>query len=121
MLLPVTLHVYICYAVQTPGMAEAAEFRRTARPTGGPNTQLLAKAQKKYKVFDEAATTEYDRLYVIDAKKRLNSTANPAEHAVFFHLCGLRAGIVFKCYYSNVFIFTESNAFLYCRFCPRTN
>ena len=51
------------------------EIRRTARPTGGPNAAHLAKAQTKYKTFDRAASTEYERLFAIDARKKTHSVS----------------------------------------------
>jgi hypothetical protein len=69
---------------------------RTARPTGGPNAVALGKAQNKYKTFDRAASTEYERLFAIDTKRKLTPTQYPVEHAIFFHLCNLREGIYFE-------------------------
>jgi hypothetical protein len=77
-------------------MADADENRRTARPTGGPNPAQLTKAQNKYKVFDRAASIEYERLFGIDTKKKLNPNSNAAEHSIVFHLCTLRDGIDFQ-------------------------
>ena len=74
------------------------EIRRTARPTGGPNAAHFAKAQNKYKTFDRAANTEYERLIAIDSKKKLTPSQDPVEHAIFFHLCNLREGVDFESY-----------------------
>jgi hypothetical protein len=74
------------------------EIRRTARPTGGPNAANLTKAQNRYKTFDRAANTEYERLMAIDAKKKLTPSQYPAEHAIFFHLCNLQEGVNFESY-----------------------
>ena len=71
---------------------------RTARPTGDPNAANLAKAQNKYKTFDRAAGTEYERLFAADAKKKLTPSQNPVEHAIFFYLCNLREGVDFESY-----------------------
>ena len=43
-------------------------------------------------MFDKEANTEYKRLLAINAGKQLNPNVNPAEHAVFYHLCKLREG-----------------------------
>ena len=83
------------------------EIRRTARPTGGPNAAHLAKAQNKYKTFDRAASTEYERLLLIDNKRKLTTSQYPVEHAIFFYLCNLREGIDFE---SNVT--SRSNIFI---------
>ena len=83
------------------------EIRRTARPTGGPNAAHFAKAQNKYKTFDRAASTEYERLFGIDIKKKLTTSQNSVEHAIFYHLCNLRVGIDFESNFtsrSNIFI-----------------
>ena len=69
------------------------EIRRTARPTGGPNAAHLARAQNKYKTFDRAASTEYERLFLIDGRKKLTPSQYPVEHAIFFHLCNLLEGV----------------------------
>lgn len=85
------LHVYIWTPLQHRHMADE-DSSRTARPKGGPNATQLSRAQKRYKVFDKEANTEYKRLLAINAGKQLNPNANPAEHAVFYHLCKLREG-----------------------------
>ncbi len=72
------------------------EIRRIARPTGGPNAANLAKAQKKYITFDGSANTEYERLLLIDNKRKLTPSSFPVEHAIFFHFCNLREGIDFE-------------------------
>ncbi len=78
-------------------MADADENRRTARPNGGPNPAQLTKAQNKYKVFDRAASTEYERLFGIDTKKKLNPNSNAAGHAIFFFICApFEAVFIFK-------------------------
>ncbi len=92
-------------------MADADENRRTVRPTGGPNPAQLTKAQNKYKVFDRAASTEYERLFGVDAKKKLNPNSNAAEHAIFFHLCTLQDGIHFQ-----MILFEYFHVFLIKRF-----
>ena len=55
----------------------------------------LKKAQEKYKKFDKAAEVEFERLQTIDQRKKLNSTNNAAEHAIFCHLCTLKEGLLF--------------------------
>ena len=77
-------------------MASDDEIRRTARPTGGPNAAALTKAQNKYKSFDRAANTEYERLFLIDGRKKLTPSQYPVEHVIFFHLCNLQEGIDFE-------------------------
>ena len=89
-------------------MADADEIRRTARATSGPNAQHLGKAQTKYKTFDRAANTEYERLLAIDGKKKLTPTQHPVEHATFVHLCNIREGVDFD---SNMNITIKSDVF----------
>ncbi len=97
-------------------MADADENRRTAHPTGGPkaarrtggpNHAQLARAQTKYKVYDKAANTEYERLFPIDTKTKLNPNSNAAEHTIFF-ICApsgtvycliLTKMLFFECFY----------------------
>ncbi len=74
-------------------MADTEEIRRTARATSGPNAQHLGRAQTKYKTFDRAANTEYERLFSLDTKKKLTPITHPVEHAIFFQLCTLREGV----------------------------
>ena len=73
-------------------MADADDSARTARPKGGPNAEQLRKAQKKHKVYDKDANTEYERLLALDKKTKLNANNNGHEHAFFYHLCELREG-----------------------------
>ena len=67
---------------------------RTARPKGGPNPDHLKKAKKKYTSFDAGANTEYLRLLSDNNKKQLTPNNDPAQHAFFYWLCELRAGVM---------------------------
>ena len=67
---------------------------RTARPKGGPNPDLLKKAKKKYTLYDAGANTEYLRLLSDNNKKQLTPNNDPAQHALFYWLCELRAGVM---------------------------
>ena len=75
-------------------MADAADAR-SARPTrdGMVNKTHFRTAEKRYKDWnDPAAQTEFKRLFDIDKKTKLTTTANPYEHAVFVQLCILKEG-----------------------------
>ena len=67
---------------------------RTARPKGGPNLDQLRKAKKKYTLFDLGANTEYLRLLSDNNKKQLTPNNDPAQHALFYWLCEIRAGVM---------------------------
>ncbi len=49
-------------------------------------------AQRTYRVWDNKAQIEFQRLFDIDKIKKLTFNANPNEHAIFSHLCHLREG-----------------------------
>lgn len=70
------------------------EVPRTARPRPNANPEQLGKAQRKYKTFSREASTEYERLLAIDKTRKLAPNNNAAEHAIFFHLCSLREGML---------------------------
>jgi hypothetical protein len=75
-------------------MADAADAR-SARPTrdGMVNLTHLKTAERRYKTWnDPDAQTEFKRLFDIDKKTKLTTTANPYEHAVFVQLCILKEG-----------------------------
>ena len=71
-----------------------ADGERGARPSraGTINLTHLKAAEKKYKDWNKEAQTEFKRLFDIDKKTKLTSTANPYEHAVFVQLCILKEG-----------------------------
>ena len=71
-----------------------ADGERGARPTraGTVNLTHLKTAEKRYKEWDKPAQTEFKRLFDIDKKTKLTSTANPYEHAAFVQLCILKEG-----------------------------
>ena len=86
---------YICFAPRHASATINMEGdARTARPKGGPNTDHLKKARKKHTSFDAYANTEYLRLLSENNKKQLTPNNDPAQHALFYWLCELRAGVM---------------------------
>ena len=70
-----------------------SERRRESSPRPrGANADLLKNAQEKWKTFNAAAKTEYDRLLEVDSRRKLNVNNDPAQHATFVHLSTLRDG-----------------------------
>ena len=63
------------------------DIRQTARPTGGPNAAALGKAQNKYKTFDRAASTEYERLFAIDTNRENSLQLNILLSMQSFFIC----------------------------------
>jgi hypothetical protein len=64
--------------------------RSTTRVRGEPNAEFLKKAKAKYKTYNEAASTEFQRLNALNLKDALTPNKNPNEHAIFHHLNTLR-------------------------------
>jgi hypothetical protein len=86
----------------------AEEVTHSSRARGLPNPNELRRAQKKYRTFDAAASTEYDRLKTQNSRRPLTASKNPAEHARYYHLCDMRS----KC---DIFYFVFCFRFV-CRF-----
>ncbi len=65
---------------------------RSTRVRGEPNPDVYKKAKSpktRYRTFNDAASTEYQRLFGINSKKTLTPNNNPQEHAIFFLLSEL--------------------------------
>ncbi len=69
----------------------ADDTSRTLRRTGLPNPDAYKRAQKKFKNWDTAAKTEYDKLKSGNARESLTASKHPEKHAVYYHLCELRS------------------------------
>jgi hypothetical protein len=63
---------------------------RSTRVRGEPNPDAYKKAKTRYRSFNDAASTEYQRLFGINSKKTLTPNLNATEHAIFFWLSELR-------------------------------
>ena len=66
------------------------EGQRQVRPRGTANATELQKAQKKYKNWDAAANTEWQRLKDMNTKKVLTPEADALHHARWVHLSDLK-------------------------------
>ncbi len=77
---------------------------RTLRRTGIPNSDAYKKAQKKFITWDATAMTKFERLKAVNARDTLTASKNPAEHAKYYHLCGLKSRRAFVVVFS-IFVF----------------
>jgi hypothetical protein len=82
----------------------ADDTSRTLRRTGIPNSDAYKKAQKKFKTWDAAAITEYDKLKAVNARDSLTASKNPSQHATYYHLCALKSRRAYVVVFS-IFVF----------------
>ena len=71
---------------------------RATRVRGEPNPDAYKKAKARYRTFNDAASTEYQRLFGINSKKTLTPNLNATEHAIFFWLSELRMQGTARCF-----------------------
>ena len=82
----------------------ADDTHRTLRRSGLPNPDAYKRAQKKFKNWDTAAITEYDKLKSVNARDSLTASKHPEKHAVYYHLCELRSRRAYVVVFS-IFVF----------------
>ena len=82
----------------------ADDTSRTLQRTGLPNPESYKKAQRKFRSWDAAAKTEYDKLKSVNAREPLTASKHPEKHAVYYHLCELRSRRAYVVVFS-IFVF----------------
>ena len=82
----------------------ADDTQRTLRRTGLLNPDAYRRAQKKFKSWDAAAKTEYDKLKSVNAREPLTASKHPEKHALYYHLCELRSRRAYVVVFS-IFVF----------------
>ena len=82
----------------------ADDTSRTLQRTGLPNPDAYKRAQKKFKTWDTAAITEYEKLKSVNARESLTASKHPEKHALYYHLCELRSRRAYVVVFS-IFVF----------------
>jgi hypothetical protein len=82
----------------------ADDTSRTLRRTVLPYPDAYKRAQKKFKTWDTAAITEYEKLKSVNARESLTASKHPEKHAVYYHLCELRSRRAYVVVFS-IFVF----------------
>ncbi len=66
------------------------ETSRSVRHRGVANAEQLKIAQRKFKIFDDAAVTEWKRLKELNQKRLLTPEHDACSHARWVHLSDLK-------------------------------